>query len=502
MSQSLRPARLLIDQNRFIGQGASRSSLSTSGVVYCFGSCVIGGLLHSEPGFQFWWCWFASVFLLLASVRGKIFRLPNDYAIVEQSLRPWFLINFIFCTYNFITSVFYWLNLHGWFFFSLDPYKTLDIYDIELTAFCQFMFLVGHASFLMGMGTFINRQGPHVSSYVVDYRRSMTMILLWLAALGLSVKLFFVLIPGFNQFAVRGQAISTISAAISLGIAYRTRSPLLVASLVANAIMLMLAVASGWKEEVLVHVVLLSAAFYPVFPRVTILGTGAILGIGFFLLPSFSSVVREESWNGNRSSLEALEIAADKIGSKPMSELLVGSWEFLTYRISEVGMTTRYVSSVPAKRPFYEFEILQQAIVTPFPRILWPTKQLTEEVVHQRVIENGVVAKESIVSAKPTYITDGYLSFGILGVSISMFLYGAAVQWFSIFCERYLGGILIGGVLFNGLFAIMWRSTCWEFMMNTCFWSLFFIFILHHLFRGIGFVTKEIPPAIVVRADS
>ena len=492
MSPTINPERVLIGSTKTTDEESKEGSLRTNGLAVCLIACVVGTLLYNEPELRFWWCWSASVLLLVASLLGKVFILPSDYTKNEQTLRPWFLLNSVFCVYNFITSIFYWLDLHGWFFLHWDPSKYQDSREIELASICQYIFLLGHVSFLIGMGVAMRMQRRHYAQYTFAYRGNLASILLSVAIIGLCVKVGFSIFPGLMQFAVRGQALATIASAISLGVAFRTGSHLFATTVLANVFMLVLALASGWKEEVLVLIILNAISFYPAYPVITTITSGMVMALGFLVLPTLSSVVREESWKGERSSLEALQIGIENVRAESNEEIISNSWRFLTGRISEVSMTTRYVNSVPDKLPFYGTKIFEQAVVTPVPRYFWPSKAITEAQVHQRVVENGVVSELSVVSAKPTYITDAYLSFGFIGVVISLFLYGVAAQWFSAVCERNLGGVVIGGVVYNGLFAIMWRSSCWEFMFNTCVWSLICVYIIHLLAARQGWLKRVV----------
>jgi hypothetical protein len=47
---------------------------------------------------------------------------------------------------------------------------------------------------------------------------------------------------------------------------------------------------------------------------------------------------------------------------------------------------------------------------------------------------------------------------------------------------------LFGGIFFNGLFAIMWRGNCWEFYLNTVFWSFFLVCVLRIFGRAVGWL--------------
>ena len=193
---------------------------------------------------------------------------------------------------------------------------------------------------------------------------------------------------------------------------------MLLVAIIANCVLGVYALASGWKEEVLVLVILNSVTFYPAYPKLTTFVTAAIVALGFVVLPPIANQIREETWNKQGDRFATTLEAVERVAQKPMYQLVDESWVFLAGRLSEQGLFVRYLESVPERRPFYGMQILSQAIVTPVPRLLWPAKESTERLVHKRVVENGVVSELSNVSAKPQFVVDGYLSFGGVGVLI------------------------------------------------------------------------------------
>jgi hypothetical protein len=96
------------------------------------------------------------------------------------------------------------------------------------------------------------------------------------------------------------------------------------------------------------------------------------------------------------------------------------------------------------------------------------------------------------VSAKPAYIVDAYLSWGIPGIIIGLFLYGAIAQLISMQAEYLFGGYTLGtALIFSGLFQIFWRGLSFEFLVNSVFWSYISMFIIFRILRYSG-VLEEI----------
>jgi hypothetical protein len=146
-------------------------------------------------------------------------------------------------------------------------------------------------------------------------------------------------------------------------------------------------------------------------------------------------------------------------------------------------MFIQYREHVPARHPFYGTKILEQSLSALIPRVFWPGKATTEEVVNQRVYEANVVDPTSIVSAKPATIVDAYLSGGNVTIFILLFLYGYTAQIIALKAEEIFGSFLLGTALvYTAMFGVFWRGNSLEFLVNTIFWSFvgmyIFLFIL------------------------
>ena len=92
-----------------------------------------------------------------------------------------------------------------------------------------------------------------------------------------------------------------------------------------------------------------------------------------------------------------------------------------------------------------------------------------------------------INSAKPAVIVDGFLSGGVLGIWITLFLYGAFAQGINNKAEELFGGYFLGSAfVYTGLFRMFWRGNCFEFLFNNIFWSFISMYILFYLLKKIG----------------
>jgi len=102
------------------------------------------------------------------------------------------------------------------------------------------------------------------------------------------------------------------------------------------------------------------------------------------------------------------------------------------------------------------------------------------------------VDRIAIVSAKPPLVTDGYLSGGPVGVLVLFLLLGAFAEWAAAKAEDWFGGYQVGTCLiFTGLFQVLWRPNCFEFLLNSLVWSTVFMFFLHWFGKKAGWLVRN-----------
>jgi hypothetical protein len=205
-------------------------------------------------------------------------------------------------------------------------------------------------------------------------------------------------------------------------------------------------------------------------------------------LPTYATVFRQNAWSGEASSQDASQLALDAAINGDNQDT---NWDFLVFRLSEIDMFTEFVQSTPDKIDFYGFKLLEQSFIAIVPRIFWPSKPSTEDLIMQRVYDAGVINRNSTVSAKPAFVVDAYLSGGAFGVFISLLIYGCVAQYISVKAETLFGGYLLGSALiFSGLFQIFWRGLSFEFIINTVFWSYITMFVIFKILLSRDIIRK------------
>ena len=445
-------------------------------------------LTAGAPSVSFLVAWAGSFWILFLTLSGRVKPLPSDRSLFDQVLRPIALTQLVFVGYNFASSIFFFLDLHGFYYLSRDPFVTAPQGLLALTAEAQRYYVLAHAGLATGMLA------------AMDYRRSgewavrpmgnpvAFLLVLSAVAFGLSE----ILGSGLGQVATRLSQLGLVSSVLALALAIPTgRLGLLVIAGAVYAVNLGAAFMSGFKENVLVMVMLLAVFAYPYARRTVLLGAPIALVFLLAILPTYASVFRGLNWNGTASREEAASVAFDVIQSGER-DLARTNWDFLTGRISEIGLFVPYLVALDLSGQYYGTRILEQAGASLIPRAFWPSKPITEDVVMERVYESGVVSRNADVSAKPQYVVDGYLSFGGVGVLLASLGLGLLASLASRVAERFFGGYFWGtGLIYTSFFMTFWKANSFEFFFNTVFWSFILLIPVFYLGRASGVLFRH-----------
>ena len=434
---------------------------------------LLATILKSEPQLSYIIAWLGSFLIFYLTLSGWVKPLPSDLGFGDQLMRPIFLVQIIFAGYMCSTSIFFFFDVLGYEdFHKTSEYFLVDYEKLNLTAQCQRYYCLGHAAFVTGVLLFMKY--PEQQKYYVA-REKIANILFVSALITLPLATLFIKVPGLSQFANQFTSLSFIAGTLALAFSIPQRK-------IWNTLICIVlyffnfyqALISGFKEPIIISILVLGIFLYPHYKKFILLTFVPLLLLLFVFLPTYNRIFRENAWSGETNANDATQLALDAALNKdsPQTGIDDNNWTFLAYRLSEIEMFTRYVKSTPEKVDFYHLKLLNQSAIVLVPRIFWPSKPITEELVMSRVYDAGVINRNSNVSAKPAFIVDCYLSYGGLGVFIFLFIYGAAAQYISVKAETLFGGYVLGtALIFSGLFQIMWRGLSFEFIINTVFWS-------------------------------
>lgn len=441
--------------------------------------------LYDIPLLSYLIAWLGSFYIFYLTWFSKHKTIKKDLPVASQIMRPIFLLQLVFTGFMCCTSIFYFIDHLGYEYFEkINAEKFVSNEQTYLIAKCQRLNLLAHIALVWGIlwkqNTETNKKNYIFSSQETNYQWLRLGIGFYIAAIG------FQFIPGLFQFSIYFNNMAIFCASLLLLKGLRTKDAML---LTYGALMFGInfinATLTGYKEHILVNVIILFALLFPYYKRTIAVFTLPTVYILLYILPTYAMIVRQQSWSGGKSAEEARSEAFETIFQEDNEEKIVETnWSFLTNRFSEIGMFTQFVDYVPEKRDYYQWEILENSTLAVVPRILYPNKPITETIAMERVYEANVVDRNSSVSAKTRPVVDAYLSFGYWGVFFFLFALGYLIQFFCNTAERWFGGYEFGCiVMFNGCFQVLWRGNNFEFMLNNILYGFVTMWLVFMMLR-------------------
>lgn len=449
---------------------------------------VSAELLAYAPTASYLTAWFGSLGILYVSITGKIERLPTDRPFRHQILRPIVFTQGIFVSYMALTSIFYFMDQQGYFYLQYDPALTAPTHEMALLAEAQRMYVLGHAALVVGMLLFMDYRTS--GRWQLNTRMPLPQLTLVLAAGAFCGDYIFGLIPGLSKIASRLSTLSFIASVLSLVLSVREkRFGFVLLNLVIYGLNFMEALVSGWKEQILVVVLLLGLFAYPYYKRTVTVAAPVVIFIFFAFVPTYNSALRTLAWEEGVKSSRATSIAYERMQNADLNDIKSSSWTFLVKRSTLASNFTVYLRQTPEKYGFFGLEFVERGVKSIVPRVVWPEKPNLERLSMQRVYDYGVASPRSPISAKPHFITDSYLSGGVPGVYFFCLTYGTLASLASRLAERWFGGYLIGtALLYTSFFQIMWKGGAFEFLFPTVFWSFIIMYALFLLGKYTGVI--------------
>jgi hypothetical protein len=401
-------------------------------------------------------------------------------------MRPIFLLQLIFAGFMCCTSIFFFINHLGYEYFEkVNSTNFVVNEETYLIAKCQRLALLAHIALVWGiLIAQQNQQKKRAYEFPLSRRKDT----IWLR-IGIAAYLFTILmqfLPGLFQFSIYLSNIAIFCASLLLLKGLRSKDSIFVIyGATMFGVNFINATLTGYKEHIIVNVIILFALLFPYYKRLMIILAIPSVYFLLYILPTYASIIRQQSWSGDKSAQEARSEAFETIFQEDNEEQIVETnWGFLTNRFSEIGMFTQFVARVPEKRDYYQWEIIENATIALVPRLFYPNKPITETIAMERVYDANVVDRASTVSAKTRPVVDAYLSFGYFGVLFFLFALGYAIQFFNNTAERWFGGYEFGCiVMFNGCFQTLWRGNNFEFMINNMLYGFVTMWLIFLVLR-------------------
>lgn len=450
---------------------------------------IFSWLLNFSPQNSYLIAWVGSFFIFYITMSGWVKPISNDRILSEQLMRPIFLTQIIFAGYMCCSSIFYYLDALGYENFQLLHLLVKpDLKKLILIAQCQRYYCLGHAAFVSGILLFMDY--PIQKKYQLQ-TQNLADLLLYLSVIFIPVSIIFAVVPGLSQFSTQFNTLSFIAATLALAFAIPLRKlPNIFISGILFGINFYKSFLSGYKEPIIISLLVLAIFLYPAYKRTVTLVFVPILLLVFMILPTYNQVFRQNAWSGDLSAEDASKVAIDAALNNSM-QIEDSNWSFLVYRLSEIDMFAKYIQSTPKYINFYGLQMVKQSVQSLIPRAFWPGKPNTEDLIMERVFNAGITAKGVNVSAKPALVADAYLFNGETGIFFVLFIYGAAAQLINMKCESFFGGYVLGTTLiYSGLFQIFWRGLSFEFLANSVFWSYISMLIIARLMYGLRILKR------------
>lgn len=400
------------------------------------------------------------------------------------------------------TSIFYFIDANGYQYFTKVYGKVPDIDTLSAVAACQRYYLLGHAAMAHGLlwcyRSYIEPVNKaEIANWPAFFLKAA------LVSFPLGVLFFNIGGLGILGECLQGLALVAATLALALAIPLRQQVLILFTGLI-YAVALLKTLTSGFKEPVIVSILMLGLFLYPFYKRFITFTFIPIMLFLFTVLPTYIATFRQQVNSGNADAETAKAESLRKVreGLKD-NDIAETNWLFLTERLSEISLFVKYKEATEERGQYYGLQIIGQTAVALVPRILWPSKPITENVAMVRVIENGIVEDYSVVSAKPQYVVDGYLSAGVAGIWLALFLYGSLAQLLCNYAQRNFGGYLMGtSFIYTGVFRSLWRGNCFEFIFNNILYGFLLMLLLTFLFKKLKILVPVASRALLVKDNA
>jgi hypothetical protein len=444
---------------------------------------IISELVSYHPVLSYFVAWLGSFFVFYLTIVSPFSYFSSDLPKSQQAMRPIVLIQLTFAGFMCCTSIFYFFDHLGYEYLTDISAQTFQAGEqTARIAKCQRLALLGHIALTTGILS-MTKYFPPVKYGVAAAQIPLLIkicILTNLAASSLTMT------PELLQFKqpLLNIALSCSAYLFILGITRKHRFCILF-GITTFGLNIIPAILTGFKEAVILNVILIAFLAYPYFKRTVLVLAVPGIYILLYVLPTFTVVIRNQLWVQKKTREQAGTKAYQTFFEEHNEHEITGNnWEFLTNRFSEIGMFTTYIKQVPSQYPYYGLQIIENSIIALVPRALWHEKPNTEHLAMERVYKAGVANRASSVSAKTRPVVDAYLTAGPVGVFIAMLIYGILTQIICNKAEQLFGGYELGCiVIFNSQFQPLWRGNTFEFLINNILYSYILMMIIHWILK-------------------
>lgn len=449
---------------------------------------VISLYFQQIPEMKFWICWGGSFWIFLATFLGWANPLPKDLPFTKQFMRPFIFAHILCACYMCLTSVFYFLHYNGYYYF--DIVDVPDHLKIIKAAQSQQYYLLAHGAMATGLTFWMKGFGR--GPYYAFPKNQNAPLFLRLTLIVFILMQILSILPFASAFKYNLSQLAILASLLFFVQALQEKKHVFLAVLLLFVNMLLGAL-SGMKAATLIILLFLGAHYFSIYRWRTIIVGGFALWLWFSFIPTISYVVRQQAWFGGQTTTVALQNAISVIQSKTFDSRRL-NWELLVFRSSEIAMFVRYIDHVPAKRDFYRFQIVNQALIGLLPKTMRSDGKSIDETAMERTLEVGIVDRKTdkSTSAKPALVADAYMSGAEPAILITFFLFGFIATQLAKTCERLFGGYNLGSVLiFNGCFGIFQTGNCFENIPSSIFYGILTMYFMFFLLLEVKILQRQ-----------
>ena len=299
---------------------------------------IIAISYQNTPIQSYWIAWGGSLFILFITIFGIAAERPKDLGLAEQLFRPHIFTQLQFTGYNCLTTIFYYAELDGYFFFERVG-QDISINDAHQIATCQCYYVLAHAAFAHGMIVLLPKYNTikHKQTIKITTEKLIKVLfaIFGLYYLAISIGLFSAMQAIFLQLLYLGSALLV---SISL-----KENKYVLLSIGMYLFMIGFGLLTGFKTPVLIAFISLMINLFVRYKLVTI--CLAILFI--YIMPFFTLLttnIRKTMWYEGGTFSEAVEISVKqaKEGRLESEAEENMQWKLLTLRTTEVSAFILY----------------------------------------------------------------------------------------------------------------------------------------------------------------
>jgi hypothetical protein len=378
---------------------------------------------------------------------------------------PQGLLIFLFIGYQFLTSIFYYMDANGYFYFvkryaanfnAIEGataviedgfWATLGMIAGQKLLYKRKQFTTGYDLGKIGLGYVITAAVIFSALSFLPFLTGLKTIILS----GLQLLALYLL---FKDLKVNGR-INRVYLLICI-------------------YFMILSFLSGMKEGIVMitlNMFLFSLYFFP-RRRVLIIILFIPLFSLFQYLIVFTNYMRQRVWYGGadaRTSALAFEVKEEK------TDIDEDNWIFLTGRLSEMDMFIKYRSYINTTKEYMTDEMTTAALYSPVPSFLRPDESSIDKTAMNRAIKTGAFIKshdKDYTSAKPSTYPDAYMYYGFAGVVLVFLVLGMLSEIaFQTACRFFPNLEIASMIIFPAAFWVLFRGGPFENIFSSLFWG-------------------------------